>query len=68
MPRVPTLEDGEWFRPRMRAWRQLCCGCGLAHDWQFRVVDGKVWARISRNERSTAAARRTLKKKVLIIE
>lgn len=68
MPRVPYLEDGEWFRPNRSGWRQLCCGCGLAHDWEFRITDGVLEARLYTNHKATAAARRKLKKKVLIIE
>ncbi len=35
-----------------------CCDCGLVHDLQIRLVDGKVFASFVRNNRATAALRR----------
>lgn len=67
MPRTPEMIEGEWYHLH-RKWRQQCCGCGLVHDWDFRIVDNKIEARIMINERGTAAARRKLRKKVVIVE
>lgn len=67
MPRVPIMVEGEW-EPIQRKWRQICCSCGLTHDWEFRVVNNRIEGRITINDRATAAARRGLKKKVLIVE
>lgn len=30
--------DGEWIRPVMRGYRMKCCGCGLVHHIDFRVI------------------------------
>jgi len=56
--RYPVLVDGEWTRPRMRGFREQCCDCGLIHRIDFRIVDGSVEFRATRDERATAAARR----------
>ena len=35
--------------------RQTCCGCGLVHEWEFRVRGGKLEAKITEGEsRKTA--------------
>ena len=51
----------KWTRPRMRNFREQCCDCGLIHRLDFRIVDGKVEFRTRRDDRATAAARRTFK-------
>ena len=48
-------------RPRVRNFREQCCDCGLIHRLDFRIVDGKVEFRTRRDDRATAAARRTFK-------
>jgi hypothetical protein len=50
---------GQWTRPRMQNFREQCCDCGLIHRLDFRVVDGRVEFRTRRDDRATAAARRT---------
>ena len=63
---------GEWTRPRMRDFREQCCDCGLIHRLDFRIVDGrkgtrarlrgiKVEFRTRRDDRATAAVRRTFR-------
>lgn len=48
--------DGEWVRP-MEGYRLRCCDCGLVHDLNFRIVDGKVEFQAFRNNRSTGQIR-----------
>lgn len=57
---VPKGADGwsEWQQPVMRGYRMGCCDCGLVHDVEFRLVDGRVQLRARRNNRSTAQIRR----------
>jgi len=31
-------KDGEWLRPRYRAYMLKCCDCGLVHKINFRLV------------------------------
>ena len=60
-----------WICPSAK-YRLACCDCGLVHDLQFRIVtrgrasklhfDGRntqVQFRVRRNNRSTAAIRRS---------
>lgn len=54
-------KDGEWVQPKDN-YRIACCDCGLVHDMQFRVVKGNVQFSATRNNRSTAARRRGIKK------
>jgi hypothetical protein len=56
-----VISYGEWTRPRMRNFRKQCCDCGLIHRLDFRIVDGKVEFRTRRDDRATAAARRTFR-------
>ena len=48
----------EWFQPRRRGYRMMCCDCGLVHEVDFRVYKRRVQLRVRRNNRATAAARR----------
>jgi hypothetical protein len=56
-----VISYGEWTRPRMRNFREQCCDCGLIHRLDFRIVDDKVEFRTRRDDRATAAVRRTFK-------
>jgi hypothetical protein len=67
----PVIAFGEWTRPRMRNFREQCCDCGLIHRLDFRIVDSKgarvrprgltIEFRTRRDDRATAAARRTFR-------
>ena len=59
--RYDVVPYGGWTRPRVRNFREQCCDCGLIHRLDFRIVDGKVEFRMRRDDRATAAARRTFK-------
>ena len=60
--KVEYLEAGEeWVEPLKRGKtiiEVICCDCGLAHDIEFRVKDGKLVMRWHENRRATAATRR----------
>src|ERR1700694_5923622 len=66
-----VISYGEWTRPRMRDFREQCCDCGFIHRLPFRLVAGKGGSRPSsgsrvefrtrRDDRATAAARRTFR-------
>jgi hypothetical protein len=56
----------------MRNFREQCCDCGLIHRLDFRIFDGRKGARARlrglqvefrtrRDDRATAAARRTFR-------
>jgi hypothetical protein len=56
-----TEPDGwtDWIRPAPD-YRLACCDCGLVHDMEFRASEGdRVEFRARRNNRATAAKRRT---------
>jgi hypothetical protein len=70
--RYPVIAYGEWTRPRLRNFREQCCDCGLIHRLDFRIVDQrkgrrvdsrglKIEFRTRRDDRATAAARRTFR-------
>jgi hypothetical protein len=54
-----VLNYGEWIRPRMRNFREQCCDCGLIHRLDFRIVDDRIEFQTRRDNRATAAARRS---------
>jgi hypothetical protein len=53
MPRkkVVHVEDGEWVTISWNKQREKCCDCGLEHDIDHRVQDGKLQFRATRRER-----------------
>lgn len=59
--RYDQLTDGEWMTPVRKGFKEQCCGCGLVHKVDFRIVDGKVQFRATQDARATAAARRPFK-------
>lgn len=57
------IEDNEWVKPIRKGFKEACCDCGLVHRTEFRLVDGVILFRSVRDNRATAAVRRTLKAK-----
>ena len=55
-----VISYGEWTRPRLQNFREQCCDCGLIHRLDF-IVDGRIEFRTRRDDRATAAARRSFK-------
>ena len=49
---------GAWTRPR---FREQCCDCGLVHRLDFRIVEGQIEFRTRRDDRATAAVRRSFR-------
>jgi hypothetical protein len=56
--------DNEWVETA-RHTRIACCDCGLVHDFVFRVRNGRIEFRASRNARATAGKRRTTNLRVV---
>jgi hypothetical protein len=54
----PGVKGGEWVQPVPAGYRMACCDCGLVHELDFRIHEGRVQMRGKRNNRSTAALRR----------
>ncbi len=53
----PTT-SGDLIRINRPTWRTACCDCGLVHDFTFFVRGRKIFVRVYRNNRATAAKRR----------
>jgi hypothetical protein len=56
-----VISYGEWTRPRMKNFREQCCDCGLIHRLDFRIANGRIDFRTRRDDRATAAARRSFR-------
>lgn len=50
--------ENEWVQPIASGYKMACCDCGLVHDMDFRIHEGRVQFRARRNKRSTAVKRR----------
>lgn len=70
MPRIKqeSAVDGRWtatIYPVMRdkqPYRMACCDCGLVHDIEVWVEEGRVALRVARNNRATAQVRRHMER------
>ena len=51
-------KTNEWVQPVRRGYKMACCDCGLVHDMDFRIKQGRIQFRVRRNNRSTAGIRR----------
>lgn len=62
---VENIKDKtDWIQPVRRNYRMGCCDCGLVHNIDFRIKNGRVQFRAGRNTRSTAQLRRHMKKRI----
>ena len=61
---VPVqIEDGKWYRVRGYTHSE-CCDCALVHKEEYRLVDGHLEWRASRDDKATNARRKKLGIKV----
>ena len=61
---VPVqIEDGKWYRVKGYTHSE-CCDCALAHIEEYRLVDGHLGWRASRDDKATKARRKELGIKV----
>jgi hypothetical protein len=62
MSSYPQALSTEWFNPKHRKFRHMCCDCNLIHVVDFKVDEkGAIWMRWNPDEKATAAARRKKK-------
>lgn len=54
----PSVKSNEWVQPKRKGYKMACCDCGLVHEIDFRIYQGRVQIRARRNNRSTAQLRR----------
>lgn len=57
--RYKAEKAGEWVQPVRRGYRMRCCDCGLVHRMDFRIFKTRAQFRCWRDERATAAIRRS---------
>lgn len=43
-------KDGEWIQPIIKGYQLECCGCGLIHTIDFRIIKGKIQFRAYRKK------------------
>jgi hypothetical protein len=60
------VSDGDWMHLGHDGMSLACCDCSLVHDIDVKIVASrtgrrKIFLRVKRNERSTAAMRRPYK-------
>jgi len=53
-----TPKAGEWVQPVEQGYKMACCDCGLVHTMDFRIENGRVQFRVTRNNRATGQMRR----------
>jgi len=59
--RYDEPDEGKWVEPVEAGYKMACCDCGLVHNLDFRVEDGRAQFRVFRNNRSTAMVRRHMR-------
>jgi len=47
----------EWVQPVVEGYKMACCDCGLVHEMDFRIENGRIQFRVRRNNRATAGKR-----------
>lgn len=57
-PDTVQLNDGEWVETNAFDSLIVCCDCGLSHRLQFKLVDGKLYERWTRDPAETRRQRR----------
>jgi hypothetical protein len=53
------IEEGKWYRVKGYTHSQ-CCDCGLVHKEEFKLENGELFFRTTRDEKETAAQRAKL--------
>jgi hypothetical protein len=53
----------EWVQPIEQGYKFCCCDCGLVHQMNFRIEDGRVQLQVKRDNRSTGQIRRHERKR-----
>lgn len=56
-PDTVQLEDGEWVESG-RFDRHVCCDCSLAHRVEYKLLNGKLFERWTRDPAETRRQRR----------
>ena len=61
-PRGFKYHVGDWiYLPRRKRWVLACCDCALVHTVQRKIVNGKLYVRLYRDDAETKALRKAMK-------
>lgn len=55
---VTRIVDGEWVVISWLGQREQCCDCGLVHDVDYKVENGKLHFRAVRKDKETSRGRK----------
>jgi len=55
--------DGVWIEPVYKAYKMMCCDCGLVHRVDFRIHRRQIQFRPTIDNRATGQARRWMRVK-----
>lgn len=58
MVRVIQVEEDKWYH-FARKDNLVCCDCNLSHSLVFQIKNKKIYIKFKRDERATAAFRRS---------
>ena len=58
MAKYDNVKPYEWIRPVMEGYKMACCDCGLVHKIDFKIEDGRVWIKATRDRRATGQIRK----------
>lgn len=62
--RTIQITDGSWYELGDFD-RDICCGCSLVHDTEFKLENGRILFRAKVNTRETAKLRKAAGIKVI---
>ena len=59
-PEPQQIHEGVWYVVAHGGspCTEECCDCGLVHDQEWKIENGRIYFRYSRNEKATRAARK----------
>lgn len=58
MAKYDIVEPDEWIRPVMEGYKMACCDCGLVHKIDFKIEEGRVWIKATKDKRATGQVRK----------
>lgn len=56
-PKPTQIEDGKWYALG-NFDRQICCDCGLHHSLEYKLEKGRIFERVSRDDKATSLERK----------
>lgn len=62
-----VTEEDKWYH-FTRKDSLICCDCSLAHRLHFKIVKGKIYIKLTRDERATASYRKGKEAKKVLKE